>query len=91
MSFGSVSVISTGHELQLATDHTSRIASVGLSAEGKTKIQNIFMAVMGVTGSGKSSFIKLCSQTEVNVGHGLQACELPFKKISLQNFLQRIQ
>jgi hypothetical protein len=42
--------------------------------------------VMGVTGSGKSSFIKLCCESEVEIGHGLQPCKFPFRKICLYNF-----
>jgi ABC-type cobalamin/Fe3+-siderophores transport system ATPase subunit len=38
--------------------------------------RDIFIAVMGVTGSGKSSFIKLCCGADVKIGHDLQACEL---------------
>ncbi|VUC35472.1 unnamed protein product [Clonostachys rosea] len=33
-----------------------------------------FIAVMGVTGSGKSSFISLCSGKAVRIGHTLEAC-----------------
>ncbi|KAF4156923.1 hypothetical protein CNMCM6069_006219 [Aspergillus lentulus] len=35
---------------------------------------DVFIAVMGVTGSGKSSFISLCSGRVVKVGHQLEAC-----------------
>lgn len=35
---------------------------------------------MGVTGSGKSSFISLCSGKSVQIGHTLDACELDFAK-----------
>lgn len=36
----------------------------------------MFIAVMGVTGSGKSSFISMCSDTPVEIGHTFEACEL---------------
>lgn len=37
---------------------------------------DVFIAVMGVTGSGKSSFISLCSGSDdVKIGHGLESCE----------------
>ncbi|CZR55861.1 uncharacterized protein PAC_05749 [Phialocephala subalpina] len=36
-------------------------------------LQSIFIAVMGVTGAGKSSFISLCSDEVVEVGHDLTA------------------
>ncbi|KAL4887203.1 P-loop containing nucleoside triphosphate hydrolase protein [Aspergillus karnatakaensis] len=35
---------------------------------------DIFIAVMGVTGSGKSSFTSCCSRKEVKLGHRLEAC-----------------
>ncbi|KAF4965619.1 hypothetical protein FSARC_6606 [Fusarium sarcochroum] len=35
---------------------------------------DIFIAVMGMTGSGKSTFISLCTGQDVPVGHNLQAC-----------------
>ncbi|KAJ8131809.1 hypothetical protein O1611_g1810 [Lasiodiplodia mahajangana] len=34
---------------------------------------DIFVAVMGMTGSGKSTFISLCTSQPVEVGHSLQA------------------
>ena len=34
---------------------------------------DLFIAVMGVTGSGKSTFISKCANTKVEVGHGLQS------------------
>ncbi|KAJ5442074.1 hypothetical protein N7445_005081 [Penicillium cf. griseofulvum] len=38
------------------------------------KPTDVFIAVMGVTGSGKSSFISLCSGESVQIGHTLDAC-----------------
>lgn len=35
---------------------------------------DVFIALMGVTGSGKSTFISLCSQKSAKVGHDLTAC-----------------
>lgn len=37
---------------------------------------DVFIALMGVTGSGKSSFISLCCQKAAKVGHELKACGL---------------
>lgn len=39
-------------------------------------MEEIFVALMGVTGSGKSSFIKLCSTSsqEIEIGHTLDPC-----------------
>ncbi len=42
----------------------------------ESSLQSIFIAVMGVTGAGKSSFISLCSDEVVEVGHDLTAREL---------------
>lgn len=38
---------------------------------------DVFIALMGVTGSGKSTFISLLTDSgeDIKVGHGLQACE----------------
>ncbi|KEY73898.1 hypothetical protein S7711_06105 [Stachybotrys chartarum IBT 7711] len=36
--------------------------------------ENVYIAVMGVTGSGKSSFIARCSGKPVRIGHGLNGC-----------------
>ncbi|KAJ6129477.1 P-loop containing nucleoside triphosphate hydrolase protein [Penicillium capsulatum] len=42
---------------------------------GRTPRPNdVFIAVMGVTGSGKSSFISLCLEKVVKIGHDLNAC-----------------
>ncbi|KAH7184577.1 uncharacterized protein B0J16DRAFT_267599 [Fusarium flagelliforme] len=38
------------------------------------KSKDVYVALMGLTGSGKSSFIKHCTKHEVIVGDGLQAC-----------------
>ena len=36
---------------------------------------DVFIAVMGVTGAGKSTFISLCSEQKVKIGHGLKSCK----------------
>ncbi|RYC60016.1 hypothetical protein CHU98_g6190 [Xylaria longipes] len=38
------------------------------------KSTDVFIAVMGVTGSGKSSFISACPGKQVKIGHELNAC-----------------
>ncbi|KAJ5794731.1 hypothetical protein N7457_001330, partial [Penicillium paradoxum] len=43
-------------------------------ANSFTRPTDVFIAVMGVTGSGKSSFISLCSGKSVEIGHSLNAC-----------------
>jgi ABC-type phosphate transport system ATPase subunit len=44
-----------------------------------SQIPEIVVAVMGVTGSGKSTFIRTASELkdEVEVGTGLEACRSP--------------
>ena len=37
---------------------------------------DIFIAIMGMTGSGKSTFISHCTDVEVQIGHDLVACEI---------------
>ena len=34
------------------------------------------IAVMGVTGAGKSTFISLLIEEEIGIGHDLQSCKL---------------
>ena len=36
---------------------------------------DIIIAIMGVTGAGKSTFISLLSDQEIEIGHGLQSCK----------------
>src|SRR6202044_2750014 len=45
------------------------LANIGLF-----RSSDVHIAVMGVTGAGKSSFISLLSDKTVAVGHDLQAC-----------------
>ena len=40
-------------------------------------IEDVYLAVMGVTGAGKSSFIKLCTNKNVVIGHNLKSCLFP--------------
>lgn len=40
-------------------------------------IEDVYLAVMGVTGAGKSSFIKLCTNQNVVIGHNLKSCLSP--------------
>ena len=38
------------------------------------EVEDVYLAVMGVTGAGKSSFIKLCTNQNVLIGHNLKSC-----------------
>jgi predicted GTPase len=37
--------------------------------------QKVYIAVMGVTGAGKSSFIKTATGMDVEIGHTFMSCE----------------
>lgn len=41
----------------------------------------VFIAVMGVTGAGKSTFINHCTEKRVEIGHDLQACKIQWPAI----------
>jgi len=41
--------------------------------------KKVFISVMGVTGAGKSTFIKTASQLDVDIGHDLASCEFPYE------------
>ena len=43
----------------------------GFNSDGE---KEIVLAVMGVTGAGKSYFIKQLTGQDVELGHGLEAC-----------------
>lgn len=45
--------------------------------------EDIIIAVMGVTGAGKSTFVSLLSGEDIEIGHGLQSCKTPQTKDSL--------
>lgn len=40
----------------------------------QTEIKHVYIAVMGVTGAGKSSLISLCTGKNVKIGHNLESC-----------------
>lgn len=41
----------------------------------KPRPSDVFIAVMGMTGVGKSTFVSLCTEDEVKLGHGLGSCK----------------
>ncbi|KAJ5145891.1 uncharacterized protein N7515_000455, partial [Penicillium bovifimosum] len=53
---------------------TSSVQTRGFRGGHEPKPGDVFIAVMGVTGSGKSSFISICSGEPVEIGHSLDAC-----------------
>jgi ABC-type Mn2+/Zn2+ transport system ATPase subunit len=38
-------------------------------------MEDVYIAVMGVTGAGKSTFIKECTGQEIEIGHTLESCK----------------
>lgn len=46
------------------------------------EVQDVYICVMGVTGAGKSSFIKTCSGKDVQIGHNLVSCTADVQDIS---------
>ena len=46
-----------------------------IMATDSGKIPEVFIAVMGVTGSGKSTFIQTASELDaIDIGHDLKSC-----------------
>jgi len=45
-------------------------------------IDEVYIAVMGVTGAGKSSFISTCSGKPVKIGHNLKSCTADVEDVS---------
>ncbi|CZR55862.1 uncharacterized protein PAC_05750 [Phialocephala subalpina] len=72
----------TGDEAtkEFESEVDSFLAFAGAGQLGST---DVFIAVMGMTGSGKSSFISRCSNNRVSIGHGLQSCT---QKTSIHTF-----
>jgi polynucleotide 5'-kinase involved in rRNA processing len=38
---------------------------------------DVFIAVLGLTGVGKSTFVTLCTQKEIQIGHQLESSQTP--------------
>lgn len=45
--------------------------------------RDIFILVIGRTGSGKSTFISRCTGKDAQVGHGLHSCKNDFLSLSV--------
>jgi dephospho-CoA kinase len=39
------------------------------------RVEDVYIAVTGITGAGKSEFIRFCTDREVVVGDGLVSCK----------------
>ncbi|KAH7139839.1 hypothetical protein B0J13DRAFT_596814 [Dactylonectria estremocensis] len=67
-----MSLSETDSEVPVSSSSTQK--PKGFRRGGIPKKSDVFIAVMGVTGSGKSSFISMCSDTRIKIGHSLEAC-----------------
>lgn len=67
----------TKEEAEIAREHIEEQAEGFRAFTGvqKPPPNAVFLLVMGMTGSGKSSFVSSCTGRDVVVGHGLQSCE----------------
>ena len=57
-------------------------------AKTSGSVEDIWIAVMGVTGAGKSSFIQLCTGNKGPgiIGHGLVGCKCQRKKVKSNKY-----
>jgi ABC-type nitrate/sulfonate/bicarbonate transport system ATPase subunit len=46
---------------------------------------DVFIAVLGLTGVGKSTFVTLCTQKEIHIGHHLESCQTPVPPLNVRN------
>lgn len=53
--------------------HSTQTAGSQRNATTQGAIEDVYIAVMGVTGSGKSSFVELCTQMNCGIGHTLKS------------------
>lgn len=51
----------------------------------RSRANDIFIAVMGLTGSGKSTFISHLIESTVKIGDKLQSCKSESRRVSLRN------
>lgn len=65
----------------MSIDNTSSVSSQpgvnetpGLTIMADDKTKDIYIALMGVTGTGKSTFIARCTGQQAVVGDSLQSC-----------------
>lgn len=59
-----------GAEQSVATGAGTKLFRTGYDAQPG----DVFIAIMGVTGAGKSTFISHCTEKQLEIGHGLQGC-----------------
>lgn len=54
----------------------SKLADDGAAAES-SQHRDVYIALMGVTGAGKSTFISKCTQEKIEIGETLESCKSP--------------
>ncbi|KAL6831285.1 ankyrin repeat-containing domain protein [Trichoderma sp. SZMC 28015] len=60
---------------QMSRNQTAKTAPAKDSFNSsQIEIKHVYIAVMGVTGAGKSSLISLCTGKNVKIGHNLESC-----------------
>ncbi|KAL7918546.1 ankyrin repeat-containing domain protein [Trichoderma austrokoningii] len=65
--------INDDQDQMLPTQATKPSLAKTDATSGQTEIKHVYIAVMGVTGSGKSSLISLCTGKYVKIGHDLNS------------------
>lgn len=92
MGYTSLSfAVSIGHQaiVHLLTEHSGGDASLTATstsdryAGDRRGFEDVFIAVVGSTGCGKSTFIKLLTGQDVLIGHSLEACTTDITDFSL--------
>jgi hypothetical protein len=78
---------SAGNALVVQRSPHNSSALVTSPVRGRDKVElnsnDIFIALMGVTGAGKSTFISHCTSTHVEIGDDMESCELPLPNLTL--------
>ncbi|KAL7933672.1 hypothetical protein V8C35DRAFT_327627 [Trichoderma chlorosporum] len=75
--FGEAQAADSSEDLNHQTASTGIAESPPDNADvsrDRSGIKHVYIAVMGVTGAGKSSFISMCAGKNVKIGHDLKSC-----------------
>lgn len=62
-------------ELHLPNLKYDLVPLIRLNTDRVSRPNDIIIAVMGITGCGKTTFVNLFAETPLEVGHGLDSCE----------------
>ena len=72
---GGLSVSEPDKNMATVKESSSPKSRKGSKTSISPSTNDIVIAIFGLTGSGKSSFISKLTGKEVKIGHGLQSCE----------------